>query len=99
MSHNKALITIITEAVLETDITKRLEKLGANGYTIIDVRGRGARGHRSGEWRESSNIQIEIICSEVLATTITLEFQQEYFKDYGMIVYQSSVNVVRSEKF
>jgi nitrogen regulatory protein PII len=99
MSFEKTLITIITEAVLETNITKKIEALGAHGYTVLDVRGKGQRGSRSGEWQVSSNIQIEVICTDNVAQTIVQHLQDEYFSDYGMIVYQSQVNVLRSEKF
>lgn len=99
MNNQKELITIITESVLENVIKKKIEELGASGYTIMDVRGKGDQGSRSGDWQESANIQVEIICSEPLATTITQEIQKEYFNDYAMIVYRTPVRVLRSNKF
>ena len=99
MSKDKELITIITEAVLEAELCKKLEALGAKGYTIIDVRGKGHRGDRIGDWKNSANIQIEIVCSESLAGLITQELEQQYFSDFAMIVYRSHVTILRSDKF
>jgi hypothetical protein len=47
------LVTVIAESVLEKSLSEDIERLGARGYTIQDVRGKGARGYRAGEWNES----------------------------------------------
>lgn len=99
MTKNKELITIITEAVLESGLSKVLEDLGAKGYTIFDVRGKGHQGSRAGDWKESANIQIEVVCNTELADDITETLAEQYFDDYAMIVYRSPVSVIRSEKF
>ena len=67
----RKLVTIITEAVLEAELRDVLEALGVSGYTITNARGRGSRGVRDAGWTSSSNIRIEVICSNSLATTIT----------------------------
>lgn len=99
MSKNKELVTVITEAVLETELSKKLESLGANGYTIVDVRGKGRQGDRGGDWKESANIKIEIVCNEAVAEAITQALQKQYFDNFAMIVHQSPVNVLRSDRF
>lgn len=93
------LVTVIAESVLEKSLSKDIERLGARGYTIQDVRGKGARGDRAGEWGESSNIQIEILCDEVVAREIENHLNETYFDDYGMIIYTGKVSVLRSDKF
>ena len=99
MSTEKELITIITEAVLETELCKKIEQIGATGYTVIDVRGKGHTGNRGGDWKESANIQIEVVCNAHLAEVITYTLEKNYFDDYAMIVYRSPVTVLRSDKF
>jgi len=99
MSIDKELVTIITEAVLETALANELEQLGASGYTIFDVRGKGDQGGRGGEWKESANIEVKVICSEALADSITEMLQRDYFENYAMVVYRTQVAVLRSDKF
>jgi nitrogen regulatory protein PII len=60
----RKLITVVTEAGLERQLTRDLETLGASGYTITDARGRGTRGVRRSGWENESNIRIEIVCDD-----------------------------------
>lgn len=93
------LVTIITEAVLEPELLKGLEKLGVSGYTITNARGKGSRGIRDAGWTSSGNIRVEVICSEELATEITQHLYDKYYKHYAMVVYESDVSVMREGKF
>ncbi|MCX8006307.1 MAG: hypothetical protein N2688_15380, partial [Burkholderiaceae bacterium] len=56
------LVTIFCEAVLEPLVIREFDKLGIVGYTVSDCRGRGTHGVRSGNWRMSSNVRIEVMC-------------------------------------
>lgn len=96
---NQKLLTIITEAVLERLLVEDLERLGAKGYTIVDARGKGSRGVRSGDWEQVRNIQIEIICNNTVADTIIAHCVKTYYENYAMILYVSEVGVVRTDKF
>jgi hypothetical protein len=42
-SIHRKILTIVTEALLETSITEALNALGVSGYTIVNARGRGSR--------------------------------------------------------
>lgn len=96
---SKTLVTIVTEAPLESKICRQLERLGASGYTITDARGKGSQGARDGGWDADSNIRIEIICSESVAEAITAFAQSEYFDNFAMVVYTHPVKVARVNKF
>jgi hypothetical protein len=48
------LLTIITESVMEASLVKDIERLGAKGYTIMDVRGKGSKGLRGAGWDANS---------------------------------------------
>ena len=56
---SRKLLTIVTEAALEHELTTELQRLGAHGYTVTDARGRGGRGVRNASWSMSANIRIE----------------------------------------
>lgn len=96
---NRKLMTIVTEAILEADLREALEDLGASGYTITNARGSGSRGVRDAGWQTSSNIRIEVVCSEDLAERIAEQMRERFYDDYAMILFESDVRVMRSGKF
>ncbi|MEQ3695661.1 MAG: transcriptional regulator [Pseudomonadales bacterium] len=96
---NRTLITIVTEASLESKLAKELDEFGVHGYTIIDARGKGARGLRSGDWDVESNIRVEVICSEEIALELMNHLQDKYYDNFAMITYSHEVFVLRPEKF
>ncbi len=98
MEHRK-LVTIITEAALEPQLLEDLERLGARGYTIMEARGKGARGARTADWDQNLNVRIEVICDGIVASTITEHCRTSYYPNYAMVVYISDVQVLRPEKF
>lgn len=98
-SHTRKLLTIVTEAVLESVLIKDIERLGAHGYTVSDARGKGHRGVRSSAWDTSSNIRVEVLCDQKTADAIAAHLQARYYADYAMILFVTDVAVLRPEKF
>lgn len=98
-SSMRKLLTIITEAALESVLIKDLERLGAQGYTITDARGKGSQGVRRSAWDASSNIRIEVVCDAATAEAIAAHLQARYYENYAMILFVSDVAVLRPEKF
>lgn len=97
--HRRKLLTIVTEAALETHLTRDLDQLGAPGYTITNARGRGQRGVRRATWETDSNIRVEIICDDETADRIARHLREHYYDNYAMILALSDVEVLRPEKF
>lgn len=95
----RKLVTIVTEAMLEQSLLKDLERLGAHGYTVTEARGKGSRGERDASWEPSGNIRIEVVCDEAVAETIANFLYERYYRNYGMILFTSDVDVLRPEKF
>lgn len=96
---NRKLLTIVTEAALEHELTRELERLGAHGYTITDARGKGSRGIRDGGWEGSANIRVEVVSSDETAHIIAKALRDRYYENYAMILYIADVEVLRPEKF
>ena len=96
---DRKLVTIITEAVLENELCDFLAALGASGYTVTNARGSGSRGVRSAGWSASSNVRIEVVCSEQLAAEIEKQVSERYYADYAMILFESDIHVLRPDKF
>jgi hypothetical protein len=97
--HTRKLLTIVSEAALESALIKQIELLGASGYTVSDVRGNGNHGMRDAAWPASSNIRIEVICEELVAEAIAHYVQEHYYENYAMVLFLSDVQVLRSVKF
>ena len=47
---DRKLLTIITEALLESELCETIDKMGATGYTVTNARGAGSRGIRDAGW-------------------------------------------------
>lgn len=87
------LLTVICEAVLESTLEVELPRLGVRGYTISDARGSGTHGRRSGAWRKEGNIRVEILCDAALGQRVVEYLCREYERDYGLLIFSSSVQV------
>ncbi len=99
MTHTKQLVTIVTEAVLESELTRVLERLGAKGYTITEARGKGSRGIRDAGWDEVRNLRLEVICDEAVAEAIMDHLQDHYYDNFAMVMFSTQIRVRRGEKF
>jgi nitrogen regulatory protein PII len=95
----RVMVTIVTESVLERQLTEELKQLGVHGYTVTEARGEGSRGVRAAEWEYSSNIRVETICDEQVAGAILAHVSRTYYANYAMIAFTHEVEVMRPEKF
>lgn len=92
----KVMMTIITEQNIEKIILSDLENLGVEGYTIIEARGKGGTGIKRGAWMNDTNIQIELILNDALATKIyNFISDTKKYNNYSMMVYLSEVKVLK----
>ena len=97
--HDIKVLTIITEATIESSLLDDFESLGVSGFTIVDARGKGRRGSRMGGWETNSNIRIEIICNTELANSISTFLKDKYYENYAIVMYLSDSQVFRLDKF
>lgn len=92
------LVTIITERILEDRLLRKLEELGAKGYTLTQATGKGSRGVRASEW-EGPDTRVECLVSEKVANAIVEYISGNFFEHYAVIVYVQDAKVVRGEKY
>ncbi len=97
--HPRRLVVIVTEAVLERQIVADARRLGAQGYTVQDVRGGGVHGDHGGEWDADRSIQLQLICTDEVADRIAAHVLAQYAKHYRVAVWLSAVQVFRAEKY
>jgi len=93
------LVTVVTEAILESQICAWLRENGASGYTVTDARGSGSRGARTAGWGASGNVRIEVLCNLQLADRIAKHMQENYYQDYAMVMFITDAAVLRPQKF
>lgn len=98
-THPRKLLTIVTESILERELLGELEALGARGYTVCDVRGKGSRGLRQSDWTQGGNIRVEVVCEPALAERIAARVRARFYADYAMILFMHDVDVLRRDKF
>ena len=76
-----------------------IEKLGAQGYTITDARGKGRRSKRDATWTPHANIRLGVLCDADTALAICTALRERYSDNYSMVMYVGEVDVLRPEKF
>jgi hypothetical protein len=98
-TNNRKLLTVITEAALESLLIKDIERLGVKGYTITDARGKGSRGVRNAAWDANGNIRIEVISDASTVDTLADFLRDNYYDNYAMVLFKTDIEVIRPEKF
>jgi nitrogen regulatory protein PII len=98
VDHRK-LVTVVTEAALEHELTADLLRLGVSGFTVTDARGKGGRGVRNASWGPSANIRVEVVCNDSTAAAIATVLRERYYDNYAMILFVTDVAVLRPAKF
>lgn len=85
------VVVLICEEALENLVCTDILAVGAKGYTLSTVRGRGNRGVRDAGWLLSSNVRFEIMCSEETAMRFIDLVELRYASNYGLIIYMHDV--------
>jgi nitrogen regulatory protein P-II 2 len=98
-THAKKLLVIISEAALEKRLIADARGLGAQGYTITDVRGGGERGEREARWEADRSIEMKVICDEAVAAQLARHVLATYAPNYAMTLFTADVGVFRPQKF
>jgi nitrogen regulatory protein PII len=80
-------------------VERLLAEVGAHGFTVFGVEGRGETGARGGEMAEFSNVQFEVIVPAGVASNLLERLGKEFFPRYAMIAYEADIRVLRPEKF
>ena len=97
--HPRKLLVIIAESLIESLLIDDVMHMGAHGYTVTDVRGRGASGTREGNWEADRTIRMDVVCDTDVADQIGAHILEKYARHYGVTMYFSDVQVFRPEKF
>jgi nitrogen regulatory protein P-II 2 len=97
--HPKKLLVLITEGALEKRLIQDLKRLGAQGYTVHDVRGGSAHATHEGQWEADRMVEFKIICDAPVADAIAEHTLAQYAPHYGVSLFFADVAVLRPQKF
>jgi len=95
----KLALTIVCEALAREHLTRLLAEAGVFGYTMFSVQGTGAKGSRVADIDEFGNIQIEVIVPAPVAKRLLECLRRDVLPHFAVIVYETEVWVLRSDKF
>ena len=98
-THPRKLLVIIAEAAIEKDLLEDAKRLGAQGYTVADVRGGGRHGERAASWDGDRNIEVKVIATPPVAEAIVARVLEAYCPHYSVSMFLSDVAVLRPEKY
>jgi nitrogen regulatory protein P-II 2 len=97
--HPKKLLVVVAEAELERALVHDARELGAQGWTIQEVRSAAREGVREGAWESDRTIEMKVICDESVADAIAARVLTDYAPHYSVAVWFSDVQVIRPERF
>ncbi|HMM84650.1 MAG: P-II family nitrogen regulator [Gammaproteobacteria bacterium] len=97
--HPKTLLVIVAEAVIERALVRDACRLGAQGWTVGEVRGAGAEGVREGAWEADRTIELKLICEAAVADAIADHVLATYAPHYAVAMYLSDVRVLRPQRY
>lgn len=97
--HARKLLTVISEAVLERVLIEDCLRLGAMGYTVLDVRGGGPGGERQGQWEAERSIELQVVCTDEVAQAIATHVLKTHAPDYAVRIFLCDVTVFRQAMF
>lgn len=95
---NFRLLTIIADESLKRIIEDEILALGASGYTVTNVEGKGKTGVRDSAW-SGENVKIETIVPQSICENILSHLAANYFERYAVIAYSFDVQTIRSDHF
>jgi nitrogen regulatory protein P-II 2 len=97
--HPKTLLVVVAEAVLEKSLISDAQRLGAQGWTLTEVRGANHEGVREGAWEADRTIELKIICDAAVADTIAKHVLATYAAHYSVALWFADVQVLRPERY
>ena len=97
--HRKTQLVIVAEAAIESRLLALARSLGAQRWTITDIRAAGLDEVREGRWEADRTIELRLIADAEVAEAIADRVLADYAPHYGVALHFSEVAVLRPERF
>lgn len=92
-------VTVVADAVLEKTLLESFTSLGAQGYTIVDCRGKGHHTVIPDPYTGQELIRIELLVQPKVADAIFDYLHREVFENYACAACIETVEVGPSDRF
>jgi hypothetical protein len=97
--HAKTQLLIVTEALLEAKLLRDARALGAQSWTVTEVRAASREGVREGAWEADRTVELKLICEPQVADAIAEHVLLQYAANFSVAITLSSVWVLRPDRF
>jgi hypothetical protein len=97
--HRKTLLVVVAEAALESRLVGLARALGAQRWTVTDVRAAALEDVREGRWEADRTIELRLICDEPVADAIARRVMEDYAPHFGVALHFGEVQVLRPERY
>ena len=87
-----------TWELLRDRLVDEIRRAGARGFTLTPVEGEGSRHRRVGDVL-GGNVKLEVLASPTIADRLLSVLASDYFPQYAVIAYVTTVGVVRGERY
>lgn len=92
-------VTVIADAVLENKLLESFTRLGAQGYTIVECRGKGHHAVIPDPYTGVALIRIELLVQPKVADAIFDYLHLEVFENYACAACIETVDVAPGDRF
>ena len=97
--HPKTLLVLVVEAVLEKNLIRDAQQLGAQSWSVSEVHSAGREGVREGAWEADRTIELKLVCDEAVADALAAHVLATYAPHYSVAMYFSAVLVLRPDRY
>ena len=98
-THHRCQLTIIAEFVLEARLVALVKQLGAQGYTVHEVRGGSfsadGERRREGAGEIDRTIEMKVICERAVAEQVAQQALEQFSGNFSVRVLLTEVEVFR----
>lgn len=98
-THRRCQLTIIAEYVLEEKLIALAARLGAQGYTVHEVRGGSfsadGERRREGAGETDRTIEMKVICERTVAEQVAQQVLDQFGSNFSVRVLLAEVEVFR----
>jgi hypothetical protein len=92
-------VTVIADVVLEKTLLESFTRLGAQGYTIMECRGKGHHTVIPDPYTGQALVRIELLVQPKVADAIFDYLHREVFENYACAACIETVDVAPGDRF
>jgi hypothetical protein len=92
-------ITVYADSAVETTLLEEFLKLGANGYTVVDCRGKGEHDSIADPFGTSSRVRIEVLVQPATADKIVGYLQTHHHRGHALTATVETVQGLLKQNY